>query len=149
MCYIHQRFLIPDVGAGAAIELDKHTEKCPYGPIEGISNYEMETLAFMLAMTKFSQLIGANPDSFTSLAIFSDSQAALDLIAKPMRPTTVQYLARYVVRTRKLIPECYQIRLYWTPGHEGVDLNEKADKEAKNAAEENKAPVVLPMSLGC
>lgn len=140
---------IPDVGAGAAIALDQHTAKCAYGPLEGISNYEMETVAFILAMTKFKHLIDTDPECFTSLAVFSDSQAALELIAKPMRPSTLQYLARYVLRTRKMIPNRYKIRLYWTPGHEGVELNEIADNEAKAAAEENIDPVILPISLGC
>lgn len=83
------------------------------------------------------------------MTIFSDSQAALDLIANPMCPTTLQYLARYVLRTHQLIPERYPGHLYWTPGHEGVALNEQADKEAKEAAEENTDPVMIPISLGC
>lgn len=140
---------IPQVGAGAAIALDQHAAGHAYGPLEGVSNYEMETMAFILAMTKFKQLIDRDPDRFKALAIFSDSQAALNLITKPMHPTTLQYLTRYVLRTWKLIPECYQIRLYWTPGHEGVELNERADQEAKEAAEKNNNPVMLPMSLGC
>lgn len=40
------------------------------------------------------------------------------------------------------------MRLYWTPGHEGIKLNEKADKEAKLAAKENQDPVMLHFSLG-
>lgn len=47
-----------------------------------------------------------------------------------------------------MIPDQYQIWLYWTPGHEGVDLNEQAGKEAKAAAEEDLEPVILPISLG-
>lgn len=140
---------IPDIGAGAAIALDEHTARCAYGPLEGISNYEMETAAFILAMTKFKHLIDTDPDRFTSLAVFSDSQAALDLIARPMRPSTLQYLARYVLRTKGMIPDQYQMRLYWTPGHDGVELNKIADKEAKEAAEGNIDPVTLPISLGC
>lgn len=92
---------IPDVGARAAIAFNQHAGGCAYGPLEGISNYEMETVAFMLAMKKFKQLIDADPECFNSLAIFSDSQAALDLVAKPMHPATLQYLARYVIRTWK------------------------------------------------
>lgn len=140
---------IPNVGAGAAIAMNNHTVQCAYGPLEGISNYEMETVAFMLAMTKFKQLIDTDPNSFTSLAIFGDSQAALNLISNPMRPATLQYLARYVLRTHKLIPDCYPVHLYWTPGHKRVELNERADRGAKRAAEENSNPVILPISLGC
>lgn len=143
------RLYIPDTGSGAAIALEDQTARCSYGPLERISNYEMETMVFMLAMTKFKSLIDIDPDCLTSLAIFSDSQAALDLIARPMRPVTLQYLARYVIRTQKTIPDRYPIRLYWTPGHEGVDLNEEADVKAKEAAEDNSNPVILPMSLGC
>lgn len=139
---------IQDVGAGAAIAMKQHTARCANGPVKGISNYEMETMAFMLALTKFKQLIDTDSNAFKSLAIFSDSQAALDLISRPLHPTTLQYLARYVIRTQNMIPPHYQIRLYWTPGHEGVQLKEEADKEAKMAAEGNTDPVMLPFSLG-
>lgn len=103
---------IPGVGAGAAIASDQQTAWCAYGPLLGISNYEMETMAFMLAMTKFKQLTDADPDKFTSLAIFSDSQAALELIANPMKPSTLQYLAIYRLRTHALISDRYRICLY-------------------------------------
>lgn len=96
---------LPGVGVGAAIAMDQQAARCAYGPVKGISNYEMETMAFMLAFTKFKQKIDTDPDEFTSLAVFSDSQAGLNLISEPMRPTSLQSLARYVARPQKLIPE--------------------------------------------
>lgn len=38
--------------------------------------------------------------------------------------------------------------LYWTPGHEDVELNEKADEAAKKAAEDREDALTLPLSLG-
>lgn len=108
----------------------------------------METMALMIALVQFRQITDNEPDKFTSLAIFSDSQAALDLLAKPMKPKTLQYLSRFVLKSHRTIPERYTLRLYWTPGHEGIELNERADKAAKEAAEGDMTPMILPISLG-
>lgn len=139
---------IPEVGGGAAAAMEERTASHAYGPLEGISNYEMEAMAIMIAIVQFRQMISTDPDKFGALAIFSDSQAALDLLARPAQPKTLQYLSRFLRRSYNLIPKEYPLRLYWTPGHEGVTLNEAADAAAKEAADGNKDPVMLPVSLG-
>lgn len=139
---------IPDVGGGAAAVTEGRVASHAYGPLEGISNYEMETMALMMALVQFNMTTTESPDRFTSLAIFSDSQAALDLLIKPLKPQSLQYLARFLRRSHGKIKPHLKIRLYWTPGHEGVELNEQADEAAKQAAEEGSAPLTLPMSLG-
>lgn len=98
---------------------------------------------------KFKQLTQTHPAKYNSLALFSDSQAALDLLAKPMIPKTLQYLARFLTRTQTTIGDRFDIRLYWTPGHEGVNMNERADEAAKGAAEDQTDSITLPISLGC
>lgn len=85
---------------------------------------------------------------YDSLAVFSDSQAALELFANPIRPRTLQYLARFLRKSRQRIPTNLGISLYWTPGHEGIELNEKADEAAKTIAEDQSAAMTLPFSLG-
>lgn len=139
---------IPKVGGGAAIAFDNRTAGHAYGPIKGISNYEMEGMAIMIALVQFKRFTDDNPDNFTSLAIFSDSQAALDLLARPLQPRTLQYLARFLLRLYNKIPTSLPVRLYWTPGHEDIELNEQADKAAKEDAENTSEAVLLPMTLG-
>lgn len=139
---------IPDVGGGAAMAMEGLTAGHSYGPIEGISNYEMETMALMIALVQFRRIADESPNTYRSLAIFSDSQAALDLMTNPLRPTSLQYLARFLRRSVQRVPANLPIKLFWTPGHEGIELNEKADIAAKKAAEEGSETVTLPMSLG-
>lgn len=139
---------IPEVGGGAAIATEDRATGHAYGPLQGISNYEMETMALMIALFHFRQIVEESPHKFSALAIFSDSQAALDLLANPLQPKSLQYLTRFLLRSHKRIPPHLPVRLYWTPGHEDIDLNKQADKAAKQAAEEATTPVQLPMSLG-
>lgn len=140
---------IPEVGGGAAIAMEVLTAGHGYGPIGGILNYEMETMVLMIAIVQFKRITDESPDSFTSLAIFSDSQAALTLMANPLHPTSLQYLARFLRRSLTKITRHLSIKLFWTPGHEGIELNEKADIAAKKAAEDDADIVMLPTSLGC
>lgn len=58
----------------------------------------------------------------------------------------MQYLARSIktfISNSGNVP----LRLYWTPWHEGVELNEEADEKAKLAAEAGKQPQLTPTSL--
>lgn len=139
---------IPDVGGGAAVATEEGTAKHAYGPVEGISNYEMEGMALMIALVQFRQLINLHPHRYNALAIFSDSQAALDLLTHPIQPASLQYMTRFLLRSHSYIPTNLPVRLYWTPGHEGIELNEQADKAAKDAAEDTGEQVMLPISLG-
>lgn len=139
---------IPDVGGGAAIATKGKVAGHAYGPIEGISNYEMEAMALMIALVQFKYFTDDPSNTFRSLAIFSDSQAALNLLANPVKPQSLQYLARFLLRSHRKIPVHLAMKLYWTPGHEGIELNEQADEAAKQAAESDEQPMILPMSLG-
>lgn len=46
------------------------------------------------------------------------------------------------------MPTNLPIRLYWTPGHEGIEMNERANQAAREAAEDNEEQLLLPTSLG-
>lgn len=139
---------LPDIGGGAAISMEGKSAGHAYGPVEGISNYKMETMALMIALVQFKKLTDESPNLFTSLAVFSNSQAALDLMASPLQPKSLQYLARFLLRLHKKIPAHLPVRLYWTPGHEDIYLNKQADAAAKQAAEDGAEALMLPMSLG-
>lgn len=139
---------IPEVGGGAAVAMKDLAAAHAYGPKEGISNYEMEVMAIMIALVQFRKLHNDNPGKYEALAIFSDSQAALDLFTKPVQPKTLQYLARFLRKSYSRIPKDIRVSLYWTPGHEDIELNEKADEAAKAAAEEGIEPLTLPVGLG-
>ncbi|KAG0150362.1 hypothetical protein CROQUDRAFT_104448 [Cronartium quercuum f. sp. fusiforme G11] len=45
-------------------------------------------------------------------------------------------------------PHDFRTRFFWTPGHEGVELNEQADATVKEAAEEQEDVMTLKSSLG-
>lgn len=139
---------IPDVGGGAAAAMEEGTIKLNYGPVEGISNFETEAMALMLGIVRFTALLTDYPDKYESLAIFSDSQAALELLANPAQPRSLQYIAKLLRKAYGTIPIGKTMNLYWTPGHEGITLNEEADKAAKEAAEGEADNVDLPVSLG-
>lgn len=100
---------IPGIGGGAAIAMEDHMLSHAYGPVDGISNYEMEAMACMIAMVRFKHVIDTNPDRFKALSIFSDSQAALDLLAKPIQPKTLQYISRFLLKSLRLIPNRYPL----------------------------------------
>ncbi|KAG0139339.1 hypothetical protein CROQUDRAFT_101707 [Cronartium quercuum f. sp. fusiforme G11] len=46
------------------------------------------------------------------------------------------------------LPPEFRIKFFWTPGHKSIDLNEQADKAAREAAEEQDDPLILNSSLG-
>lgn len=140
---------IPDVGGGAAAAMEGGVVSKAYGPIEGISNFEMEAMGLILGMVTYIILTTTNqPNRFKALALFSDSQAALDLITRPLQPSSLQYLAQSLRRAIRQIPVNHPVSLYWTPGHEGIKLNEEADIAAKGEAEGEAEVTMLPISLG-
>lgn len=139
---------IPEVGAGAAAAMEDGVSKQAYGPIKGISNYEMEIMALIIGLSQFRSIIVDQPEKYKVLAFFSDGQAALELIENRAQPNTSQYLARAVKIMVRQIPLMFRIDLYWTPGQEVFELNEWADKAAKEAAEGSPVAATLPISLG-
>lgn len=87
-----------------------------------------------------------NQPKYTAVAIFSDSQLALTRVHEPLKPMVMQYLARSIkvfISELGNIPICF----YWTPGHEGIELNNKADQKAKQAAENKNGKSLTTTSL--
>lgn len=139
---------IPTVGGGAAIATETTEESKTFGPVEGISNYEMEAMALSIALNHYIDHIEANtsPPNNT-LALFSDSQAALHLLNKPPQHAPLQYFGVHLQELIDHITTNHTIKLFWTPGHRSIKLNEKADEEARKAAEAAGDRLILPFSL--
>ncbi|KAG0152406.1 hypothetical protein CROQUDRAFT_35129, partial [Cronartium quercuum f. sp. fusiforme G11] len=85
---------------------------------------------------------------YTGIAIFCDNQVAMHLVNDPLSYRSGQYLAIAIWEIANQLPLDLQIRFFWTPGHEAIELNEQADIAAKEAAEEQDDPMILKSSLG-
>ena len=76
---------------------------------------------------------------YTRCIIFADSQAAITAIEKPKRQSGQEVIKRALdnLDSIKLQRPELTLQLIWIPGHKGIEGNEKADQEAKQAAEEH------------
>lgn len=138
---------LQDKGGGAAIALTEFTESEVFGPTTGISNYEMEAMAISMALNHYIDLIETDKaPSNNTLAMFSDSQAALQLLNNPLTMQTAQYLGSHLQELVQHITNRHTINLYWTPGHRDVELNDRADEAAGTAAEFEGERNMLPYS---
>ncbi|KAJ7361209.1 hypothetical protein DFH08DRAFT_637691, partial [Mycena albidolilacea] len=89
---------------------------------------EGELLGTILAL-KIAQII----PSLTRVTILSDCQQAIrELLGE--RPTRHRSLVERFYRELRCTPSLKQIRLVWVPGHDGVEMNELVDGDAKAAA---------------
>lgn len=78
-------YYLQEMGGGAAITLNTETKHLTSGPANGISNYEMEAMALSIALNHFVDKVDTDKAPINNiLAIFSDSQAALNLMNKPL-----------------------------------------------------------------
>lgn len=141
---------LQDIGGGAAIALELETRNKAFGPINGITNYKMELMALSLALNYYIDAIETDttPENNT-LALFSDSQTALQVLNNPLSMRTAQYLGKHLQELACHISSAHTIKLHWTPGHRDIDLNEQADKAAGEAAESEGERFTLPFSLSC
>lgn len=138
--------LIEDGGGSAAVStFESRSVSCS---AEGITNNELEILAIGLAIAQFKENRSTIDEQIrpTALAIFSDSQSALKRIHKPLAPTVMQYLAKSLKIFISALGDV-PIRFYWTPGHEGIELNDKADEKAKQAVKNTNRKLLMPTSL--
>ncbi|KAG0146091.1 hypothetical protein CROQUDRAFT_15511, partial [Cronartium quercuum f. sp. fusiforme G11] len=134
-------------GGGAAAVSTAHSQVVSVGPPDSISNYETELIGLRLA----AQMAGDNSLSrhslFKKLAIFNDNQAALRLLHEAPKPVSGRHLSIQIRGILLQLPINTPIDLYWTPGHEGIGMNERADKLAKEAFENSRDFISLPVSL--
>ena len=84
-------------------------------------------------------MIDSRGEKDKSYTIFSDSQAALSRIQHD-RTSPGQALAIEAISTAEAVVRRGNIvSLRWTPSHEGVEGNERVDRMAKRAAEEEES----------
>src|SRR5215470_5323893 len=66
--------------------------------------------------------------------IYTDSQAACMSITKPRRQSGQSIIISILDQIDKIGPQ-QQLNIVWIPGHQDIEGNERADKEAKIAAQ--------------
>ncbi|KNZ47985.1 hypothetical protein VP01_599g3 [Puccinia sorghi] len=146
---------IPSEGAGAAAVVHDSTRKAVVAlPNHNtITNFETELIGIHLAIKLAKEMTSSpNASSIAGVAIFSDNQGALINSTHPIRSESGQALALANFLDCKTLGT--QVRLYWSPGHEGLKSNEKADSLARSAAHSSAegnsnefACTLLPASL--
>jgi ribonuclease HI len=98
--------------------------------------YTAEITALELA----AKIAILSPPSYTKCVIYVDSQAAIKGINKPGKQSDqtilISAIAKALVDGRQMV-----IEIIWVPGHEDVEGNEKAAKEA--AKSEGNDPSIL------
>jgi len=97
--------------------------------------HEAELTGILLGM----HLISTEKQGNTTFAIRMDNQAAIRAFSSTMRKPG-HHLARETVRIANRLNKqksrnAYKLTIRWTAGHEGLEGNKLADKEAKRASE--------------
>lgn len=119
------------VGASAVCPRDQQICRNHLGTEADSTVYAAELDGIRMAMDSAMKL---GPRSLT---IFTDSQAAIQAVRNPRRPSgqyilTAIYKGVKTLGERGLPPE--NIKIHWIPAHVGVAGNEAADEVAKEAA---------------
>lgn len=133
MVFFTDGSFILNKGCGSAAICDRVEATTSLGPLSSVSNDEAELVAIRLAIRSFQAHQRLNP-SLHTVSIFSDSQSAIRAIHNPTNCKSNQY----IISTLKALishatyPTC--LRMFWTPGHEGIELNEQADAKARETA---------------
>ncbi|KAG0143118.1 hypothetical protein CROQUDRAFT_109423 [Cronartium quercuum f. sp. fusiforme G11] len=125
----------------------KFARRVALGPQKGISNYKAEAWSFLLALERCEEVLTKFAFIPRSVAIFCDNQSALRLLNEPPRQRTAQYLAIWLWSLAEMIMRQIKLELYWSPGHEEIPLNERADEVAGKAAESGRDLMHLRVSL--
>lgn len=108
--------------------------KLHLGTAEEHTVYEAELVGLLLGL----HLISTETNGRKSCVIGADNQAALTAIhsdmTKPGQHIAAEFL-RIATHLDKKRGKNYSLALRWTAGHVGIEGNEKADEEAKSAAD--------------
>lgn len=124
-------------GAGAVIRYDSDSP-----PVELIrpidihsNNFHGELSAIELALSHLKDNVNATT---SKVNLFCDCKAAIQVILSSTPPNnhypTVQAIRNHIHSIGQSLPNL-TINLIWTPGHANIQLNDRADKLAKQAAQ--------------
>ncbi|EIW77851.1 hypothetical protein CONPUDRAFT_37170, partial [Coniophora puteana RWD-64-598 SS2] len=100
--------------------------------------FEGELVGVSLALDMLAKERGAEG---CQVAVYVDSQAALQALREPSSTSPGHYLIPPIWRQAKKISTEMtgtEIEMVWLAGHKGIRGNEEADKAAKDAATEGK-----------
>ena len=103
--------------------------------------YAGELTGIRMALELYSESEG-----YPSCDIYTDNQAAIRATAKPHRQSGQYIIAAIldIVDNLRVTRPDGQITVRWTPAHEGIEGNERADEEARTATEERDEEPALP-----
>lgn len=137
---------IPEEGCGAAAVFDDETISASIGPKAEMSNDEAELIALGLAIEHFQKKQSIDPTLHT-LSVFSDSQSAIRTLHETIKIKANQYIIKHLKLLITQSAHPMLLKLFWVPGHEGIERNELADIKAKEAATHETEDIHLDVSL--
>ena len=126
------------VGTAALLTREDRTQRILHyhlGPEGEHTVHKAELIGILLAI----QLVKTECTVSTPIAIRADNQAALAAFTSDLK-SPAHNIAREIVRQATFLQKCkgrknHPLVLRWTTGHVGIPGNERADEEAKRAAE--------------
>lgn len=133
-------------GCGSAAVCEDKVETASIGSLSTVSNDEAELVAIGLAIRAFKQYQRLNP-SLCTLSIFSDSQSAIQALHNPIKCRSNQYIVNTLKTLISHAPLPTNLKLFWVPGHEGIELNELSDSKAREAALKETEDIKLNMNF--
>ena len=134
------------IGAAAYNKTLNHTSHQHLGHQMKYNVYAAELTAIQLGISQWKRVRGLYP----VCNIYIDSQAACSSIAKPGRQSGQGIIMNILDQIDEIGPQ-QQLNIVWIPGHQGIEGNERADKEAKIAAQspETSGQIKHPPQKAC
>ena len=135
-CYTDGSFIEGTAGAGVFIPRWRVQLSFPLGAYCTVAQAEVYAIL---------QCVKYIADQFTrgcSFSVFSDSQAALKALTRPIITSELVRLCRQEMAR---VCRFNRLTLSWVPGHRGIEGNEKADQLAREGA--SQAPTSRPVGI--
>lgn len=137
-----------DEGGGAAAVSTMSSSSFSVKKSSIFSNHGTELLGILLAALLAKEITRCTSDQCSTIAIFSENQGVLRLVHNIPRAMSGQHLVIKIQTLFRQLPPNINVKLVWTPGHAGIELNEKADILARQTSTEQQKEYRLPASLG-